>query len=240
MSALVPARVGLDLDGVLIDLHTPALRLASEILEREIRAEDLREWDFSPLFPNAAMHDAFWHKIGSRNFHRELRPYPGAAEGLALLDEIGAEVWFVTSPLSQGPTWAHDRDGWVAEMFPSAYLKHTHGKPMRGLRRPIIHTQDKQAFSGDFLVDDKPTNVLEWQRAQRAWLRSRAVGIVREPTGVLWSQPWNTLATVGGLGEQLPPHDPARPDEQLLLASEWGHVEHMIIDLHNRLIGALL
>lgn len=234
MSPLVPARIGLDLDGVVIDLHTPALRLASEILEREVRAEDLKEWDFAPLFPNVAMHDAFWHKIGSRNFHRELKPYPGALEGLALLDEIGAEVWFVTSPLSQGPTWTHDRDGWVAETVP-------------GGRRPIVHTQDKRTFLGDFLVDDKPTNVLGWQRAQRAWLRSRTgaglagpPALIQAPQGILWSQPWNVNATVLGIGMGMPSPVADDPDETLIVASDWKHIEHLVALLHGRLIGALL
>lgn len=163
-------RVGIDVDGVLADLLTPSLRIASEMLGREVSMSDMTGWDLDSLFSSKEAVEDLWDRVGAAGVCRNLTPYDGAVDGMRALREV-ADVYIVTAYLHNGPTWTHERDAWVQEHFAIP-------------RSKIVHTKAKYIFAGDALVDDKPRNIEEW---------------AREHTGmpVLWVQPYNSTHSFG-------------------------------------------
>jgi 5'(3')-deoxyribonucleotidase len=161
-------RVGLDVDGVLADLITPCLKVASEMTGKEITADHMKSWDFDHLVP-PEMLEPFWERIGKPGLCGSLVPLDGAVDGVRALSEV-ADVYVVTSYLRGAVQWVHERDGWLLEHFGIPHAR-------------MVYTKAKYTFHGYMLVDDKPDNVSEWTN--------------EHPTGVpvLWSQPYN-LATV--------------------------------------------
>lgn len=160
-------RVGLDVDGVLGDILTPLMTIASELLQREVAISHLQSWSLDDLFvgEEAALLPELWRRAGEPGFCRALTLYPGAVEGVEALREAGAELFIVTSPLHDAPTWTHEREGWLLEHF---------GIP----RHRVIHAHEKYAFSGAMLVDDKPENIERWAEEH-------------DGNAILWHQPWN-------------------------------------------------
>ena len=157
-------RFGVDVDGVLADLHTPCFELASKILGREVSMEHLKSWDFDTLLPKDSLED-FWFQLGAPGICRSLQPYPEALVGMRELQKV-ADVYIVTSYLHDAVQWVHERDQWIYEHF---------GIP----RSKMVHTKAKYTFNGKALVDDKPQNIEEWAE-------ENPMG-----TPVLWLQPYN-------------------------------------------------
>lgn len=173
-------RVGIDVDGVLADLLSPLMKIVSDLLGKTLTVDHVETWDLEELFEK---HDALhlvpelWARAREPSFCRKLDPLPGSIEGVRMIQEAGAEVFVVTSPLHDATTWTYDREVWLKEHFAID-------------RKHVVHTHDKSTFHGHILVDDKPSNVLAWADAQPA----------REPrTGFLWDQSWNKDVDVSGI-----------------------------------------
>lgn len=143
-------RVLLDVDGVLADLLTPCLAVASEIVGRELMPADMSEWHFESLLPDKSDVNTLWKRIGAPGVCRSLLPYPDAVEGVRALAEV-AHVYAVTLPLSANPQWTSEREAWLLEHF---------GIP----QNMVVHTAAKYLVKGAMLVDDKPEHVQEWAR----------------------------------------------------------------------------
>lgn len=112
---------------------------------------------------------------------------PGAVEGVQNLMEL-ADVYFITSPSKTSPTWSFDRRNWLVRHFGEE----------QGSK--VGHVHDKFIVFGDFLVDDKPENVMLWKDA---WPLS---------TAIYWS------------GE-LMPRSP-RPD--IMVANAWPQIQRFV------------
>jgi 5'(3')-deoxyribonucleotidase len=95
---------------------------------------------------------AFPPNFGAKKFLKDLRQW--------------ADVYAVTSPLDGSPTWAYDREQWLAE-----YLGFD--------GRHVISARDKRLVAGDAFVDDKLEHLVEWRAA---W-----------PKGlpIMWTEPHN-------------------------------------------------
>lgn len=177
-------RIGLDVDGVLADLLTPLMKIASELIGKELHVGHVETWDLEELFEaHDALHLApvLWTRASSPAFCQRLEPLAGAVEGVRLLQKVcpeAIEIFVVTSPLHDAATWTYDREIWLKEHF--------------GIdRKHVVHTHDKSIFAGHMLVDDKPANVRAWVEAQ----------IVTPRPAVLWDQGWNQDA--GDLGPRV-------------------------------------
>jgi 5'(3')-deoxyribonucleotidase len=154
--------VGVDVDGVLIDMLGPCFALAKEFLGKSLTLGDMTGWEIDHLLEGKA--SEFWEKFGEEDFHSN-HPYPGAVEGIQALHEI-ADVHIVTAPLSTGKTWTYERDRWISRHF--------------GIHTDKIHyMRSKDRFRGDALIDDRPSNILGWQAANP------------EGVGILWRHTWN-------------------------------------------------
>ncbi len=89
---------------------------------------------------------------------------PGAWEGIELLSKVGYELVFVTSPYTGHPSWGFERKEWLYERWPSI---------------PVVITKNKEYVEGDFMVDDKPSNLISWSGRSSS----------RKP--IIWDQPYN-------------------------------------------------
>lgn len=159
-----------DVDGVLADFHTAALRIVGEILERDVVAGPRTTWDILDAFEfTDAQTAAFKQAVGRPAFCASLAPYPDAREGIAQLRTI-ADVYAVTAPF-HSLHWVSERDWWLTEHFGFT-------------RKQIVHTDAKYLVAGDVFIDDKVEHVQRWV--------DRRTG-----TAVLWAQPYNAGAFVG-------------------------------------------
>lgn len=160
-------RVGLDVDGVLADLLTHCLGVASRMIGRRVTVEEVTSYDFA--FVPESQTRTFWREVGAPGVCKNLRRYPGAVEGVKKLREV-AEVYCVTSHLQAGSRWVHEREFWLKKHFDIPNAK-------------VVHTHAKYTFAGAMLIDDKPKNIEEWAREHP------------KGTPVLWAQPYNASHT---------------------------------------------
>lgn len=160
-----------DVDDVLADFYTAVLRIAGEILGRDVSAEPRTTWDIiDALGFTDAQTAAFKQAVGRSAFCASLAPHLGAREGITRLREI-ADVYAVTAPF-HSLYWVSERDWWLAEHFDFT-------------RKQIVHTDAKYLVKGDVFVDDKPDHVRQWA--------ARHTG-----AAVLWAQPYNVDALAVG------------------------------------------
>jgi Uncharacterized protein conserved in bacteria len=87
-------RAGIDVDGVVADLHTPWLRRISEKLGRDIiLPEDMNEWKFWDTF---GFPESLAWEVYTPDIYDEVEPYPGVRHALADIQTAGHMVAFVT------------------------------------------------------------------------------------------------------------------------------------------------
>lgn len=158
-------QLALDVDGILSDFTSGALKLVEEITGRSYQSSDVKEFDFTKALnlsadESRAVNDA----IGSRQgFCASLLPYPLAQEGVRRLRELG-DVFCVTSPWDSNPWWRQERENWLALHF--------------GID-VVHHAADKHPYEADVFVDDRSKHVRAWASA---WPGRSAV---------LWRTPHN-------------------------------------------------
>lgn len=146
-------RALVDCDGILSDFIGGALATINELYTTSFTREQVTEFDFTKalgMSPAAAA--ACKRAIGRADgFARHLMVYPGAADGMRRLAELG-EIYIVTSPWNSNPTWCHDREAWLDEHFGIPHAR-------------VIHTSAKHLIAGDVLVDDKTSTCAAWRAA---------------------------------------------------------------------------
>lgn len=164
-------RVLIDVDGVLADFLTGALKVINQVTDGCFIPSDVTQWDiFESLELNQEIEDKCYEVFKSKNYAQNLRPYCGAKETIATLKEI-ADVFIVTSPI-HSETWVHDRTEWLQNELGIG-------------EKETVHTSAKYLISGDVLVDDRPENV-------RTWLEHNPSGV-----GILWGHSYNKDVDVG-------------------------------------------
>ncbi|MFC2066846.1 hypothetical protein ACFLUO_07355 [Chloroflexota bacterium] len=103
--------IGMDIDGVIVDIATAMLPLLSEVCARPVVYQDLCSWDLGKaLSINEETMNHTWNRFLDSDELRYAHPIDGAITGLSAISEN--EIWLVTSrPVStQGLTlsWLHD------------------------------------------------------------------------------------------------------------------------------------
>lgn len=142
-------RILLDVDDVLVDFETPAEKLVSDLLGREwTLAEGPQEWDLFQALSKQQFKLAMQliHVPGWSNC---LLPFTKAQTAVSILQEIG-DVYAVTAAIP----WASDRCG---------YLDHHFGID----KNHQVYTKAKYLVSGDFFVEDNPSNLQQWLAENR-------------------------------------------------------------------------
>lgn len=109
-----------------------------------------------------------WSEPG---FAATMLPYAGAVDGVKQLREV-ADVYAVTAPMWSSPTWQHERQEWLVDLF--------------GFERDqIVSTAAKYLVAGDVFVDDRADAVTKWYQ----WARVSGRG--HTGYGVVWARPYN-------------------------------------------------
>ena len=120
-------RLGIDLDGVVVDIITPLLPRLSAICGRELCREDICHYNFeTALNLDAEQVAQMWELVSDESIYREPPPVDGAVLFLSGLDSI--DWCFVTSR----PSWAAKatRDWLEQHGLGDREVIHTeHGKP---------------------------------------------------------------------------------------------------------------
>jgi 5'(3')-deoxyribonucleotidase len=159
-------RILINIDGVCADFVSPVLKTTNLLLGTKYTAEDVLVWDMMEALGVPPKQSAeINNHIASPGFCYRMQPYPGVEKGLAKLRKLG-EVIAVTSPFSS-EHWEYERRVWLQEKLGFS-------------KKEIISTSYKTPISGDFLVEDKVDNLVDWQAED--WIGR---------TGILFKQPWN-------------------------------------------------
>jgi len=103
--------IGIDIDGVIVDIGSAMLPLLTEVCARPVACQDLCSWDLGKaLNINEETMNRTWERFLDSDAWRYAPPIDGALTGLSALSQH--EIWLVTSrPMStQNLTlaWLHD------------------------------------------------------------------------------------------------------------------------------------
>lgn len=158
----MPLRILVDMDDVIVDLHTPWVHAVNKAEGSNLHHTALTTWERLP--------EKVWNAVlRIPGFFLSLDWEPGARGGLMDLKAAGHDVYIVSSPV----VWEACRDKyhWV----------HTHLRVydiIPSMDRLVL-TRSKHIVRGDVLIDDNPQNL-------ESWLKENPGGKV-----VLYAQPWN-------------------------------------------------
>lgn len=163
-------RILCDVDGVWADFLATSFDIIHQLSGHRYLPADLHDWDLFETVPRTfegGFYDA-WKKPGTC---LSIPVIPGSHEGVKGLQARG-DLFVVTSPMNEVPTWTHERDTWLERHFG---IPHKH----------IVHTSAKFLVTGDVLIEDKPSNL-------QAWLEHHPTGF-----GILWTHPYNEKINLG-------------------------------------------
>lgn len=162
-------RVLLDCDGVLADFVSAALVIVNNLFNTANVPADVTQFDIAASLgltneQSAKMKRAIgsWPRLAAG-----LTVFQGAVDGVRRLREV-ADVYIVTSSWDSNETWEYDRKAWLKRWFDIGHHE-------------IVFTAAKYLVSGDVLVDDKTSTLIEWRDAH-------PIGLP-----VQWSTPHNRL-----------------------------------------------
>ena len=163
--------IWVDCDGVLADFINPFLEMANSLTGLQKTPQDIVGWDMLPLYPEDK-HETILNHLVQPGWCLQLKPYPGAYEGLRELRNLGP-VKCATAPWTS-KTWCWEREEWLK-------------KHMGFSRHEINHIHDKWDLRGVTLIDDKIETLVKW-------------GEETGRTGILWTQPYNRNFDCFGYG----------------------------------------
>ena len=154
--------LAIDGDGVLIDFDNPAL---DYLRSRGVNKTYEQITDWSVFDGDEKMESDFRREVaGKPGFCENMEPLPGAIEFVQAAKEH-YHIMIVTAPYEVS-NWYEGRRDWVVKRL---------GLP----RKNVCFLSQKEFFDSDILVDDKDTNILDWQARH-----PQKLAIVKD-------QPWN-------------------------------------------------
>lgn len=159
-------RILLDVDGVFSDFLGATLQLLRNSgYDKRISESDITNWDIISCIGNdwASVIESGWRKEG---WFENLNAYSGSHEAFEKISQMFDEVYFVTAPMPNHKTWAHERISWLKKNF-----EVDSGQ--------IIIAESKHIIHGDVFIDDSFSNISKWSKNNWA----------KHP--ILWSRPYN-------------------------------------------------
>lgn len=160
--------IGVDVDGVICDLHAPWLAAYNaDYPEQPLKREDCSAYDLAKVVsPRCGRKIYDYLNIG--DLYETAPKLPGAIEGVWKLRKAGHRVVFVTST---GRALSHLKRAWLEKY---GFLKQAAADDHRP-DDDFVNMSDKSLFYGDALVEDNVNQLFRF----RGQLR------------VLLDQPWN-------------------------------------------------
>ncbi len=158
-------RVLVDVDGILANFVDAALDVVEEVTGRKFDHDDVHMWDITQLIECDIKKKECKKLMDSPGFATSFAAYDGAIEAIKKIRN-DYELFFVTSPMHSNRSWMPERVDWLCNKFGTNpdhvnFVKH------------------KYIVRGDVLIDDSPTNVMEWERHNPKGL------------GLLWTRKYN-------------------------------------------------
>ena len=166
-------KIAVDLDDVVVDFFARVVKCYNKEFDELVSVDEVTGWDDNPIkksphFGDGKMFPNWWAWWESRGLWSDCDAIDGAIGGLYALHAAGHQVELLTSK----PVWARpDLYKWLHEWnpyFDSLTIVDEDARPKLS----------KAEVSGaTLLIDDRPSNVFEWNEAGRP--------------AVLFTQPWN-------------------------------------------------
>jgi 5'(3')-deoxyribonucleotidase len=165
-------RIGVDVDGVIADLHKEWLRRYNRDFNDDLTSEEITEWAIDKFVRPIALEkneDGLPHLfayLADEDLYKYVPPIAKAREGCEYIRRRGHDVVFVSSCV-RGQ--ADQKVEWM--------IRHKFIKPMRGdTLLDFVAASDKSLIAVQALIDDRDKN-----------LRDSRAGTIR----VLFDSPWN-------------------------------------------------
>lgn len=155
--------IGIDVDGVVADLHSEWIRRYNRDYRDQITAEQLTQWDAEKWPIKRECGKKIYDYLRQPDLYKDVKPFPGAVDSIKDLRDRGHRVVYVTSN-AKGMT--DQKWEWLEryEFLPSG----------RYTAEDLVVAHDKRLVKTDVLVDDKLATVMRHPY----------------PT-ILMDQPWN-------------------------------------------------
>lgn len=168
----MPPRLLMDVDGVIGNFNKLYLDCLLEATGIKKEEKDVTVYNIATALKLTEEQDAAaWQVLNLPGRAFTIEPYPDAVESVVKLSLI-TDLYFVTAPVGTSRTWVYDRDQWLQLYFGP------------DLGKKVNYTSQKHICSGDFLVEDKPSTLSEWQYFNP------------KGTGILWERPYNEESTI--------------------------------------------
>jgi 5'(3')-deoxyribonucleotidase len=156
-------RILFDVDGVIADC---AQLYTNAIIATGVRSIPPTwrptQWDIpGELKLSKKEEDEVYQLLTRAGMAQTLCPLPDAVESVLRIAKK-VDVYFVTTPMVNAPTWPYDRELWLKRYFGDE------------LGTKVVHTAHKYLISAIHLVDDKADNCRKWEeenpgRAALCW-----------------------------------------------------------------------
>lgn len=145
--------LGVDWNSTLQDQISEIIRQARIIYGVELALDDFNQWD-APLGAKCGVTDQQFTRWAwtSPEIQREAQPYPGVADSLSALSQLGVRIHVITSTSNPG--------------LVVPWLDY-HGIPFD----KVVFSNDKSVEDFDVLVDDSPTTLARVTQAGRRAIR---------------------------------------------------------------------
>lgn len=153
----------LDCDGVVVNFIQGVFDELTKLGGPQMSPEEIIKFNFFDLIPEVFRAQVL-AAVGSKDFCLNLQPYPGVAEFVEELKQLG-QIYITTSPYPSD-NWHAERVKWIErELLIS--------------KKNVIFTDNKSLVRGDFMIDDRYEYVMDWS--------------IKNPSGrgILLDQPWN-------------------------------------------------
>lgn len=161
----------LDVDDVLADWMGAVNDVIERATGRRVTPEQCRGWlDFNGQGFTKTELDYIMSELNAPGFTEELRPLPGALEGVTnLIKATGCHVGYVTAPWHSSETWHAERLRWLRDQGFMGMHRHT----------SFFATKDKWLVGPGVLIDDKVQNIIDYRKYRK------------DGKSVLWRTIWN-------------------------------------------------
>lgn len=165
--------IGVDIDGVVRDIHTPTLRWWNLITGKNLTLEDIQGWNIAEYLgvPKTG-HDVFYsYWFSQRNIFKYAKAIDMSRVGLSQLSGK-FDVLLVTSQRGQAKIWTLE---WIEQNV------------WEGTYSGIVFAHDKSLIKTDILIDDGPHNFdnytgrailfdQPWNRDEKRYERAKGWG----------------------------------------------------------------
>jgi 5'-nucleotidase len=146
---VLPARVILDMDGILADLLTPWLARYNADYGDQLTVAEVTAWDLHTIV-RPACGRAVYQYLRDPDLFRHLPLIPGAQEAVDTLRRRGWDPVIVTAA---GSTQHAAKAAWLHEHFPAIPADH------------LVFTAGKTLIPAGVFIDDAPHNLIPYRAA---------------------------------------------------------------------------